>query len=90
MKLTAIMMPAALAGGLGLAACSEGESTPDTCGAQDASAFIGAPLPEGAFDSRTAPVRVLPPGSAVTMDYREDRLNVDLDADGRVLRAYCG
>lgn len=35
-------------------------------------------------------VRVIRPGMAVTMDYREDRLNLDVDADGKVLAARCG
>lgn len=82
--------PAALVAALGLTACAETDTAPDTCGAEAASSFVGAPLPDGAFDDRSAPVRVLPPGSAVTMDYLEERLNVDLDAEGRVLRAYCG
>jgi hypothetical protein len=35
-------------------------------------------------------MRVIKPGMAVTMDYREDRLNLDVDADNKVTRAYCG
>lgn len=34
-------------------------------------------------------MRVIKPGMAVTMDYREDRLNLDVDADNKVTRAYC-
>lgn len=30
------------------------------------------------------------PGMAVTMDYREDRLNIHLDEKGRVVRITCG
>jgi hypothetical protein len=39
----------------------------------------------------------LPPGArvichdcVVTMDYRADRLNIDLGADGKVTRLHCG
>lgn len=35
-------------------------------------------------------LRVIRPGQAVTMDFREDRLNVELDAAGKVKRANCG
>lgn len=35
-------------------------------------------------------LRVVPPGMAVTMDYREDRLNIDTDAAGKVLAVKCG
>lgn len=35
-------------------------------------------------------VRWIRPGDAVTMDYREDRLNIHLDANGRVARIACG
>lgn len=35
-------------------------------------------------------VRVIKPGMAVTMDYREDRLNLDVDAEGKVVAARCG
>jgi hypothetical protein len=35
-------------------------------------------------------VRVIRPGTAVTMDYRPDRLNVTLDEAGRVTALRCG
>ena len=35
-------------------------------------------------------VRWIPMGSMVTMDYRPDRLNLRLDAQGRILSANCG
>ena len=35
-------------------------------------------------------IRTRNPQSVVTMDYRSDRLNVDTDADGRILRVRCG
>jgi hypothetical protein len=37
-----------------------------------------------------ARVRVLPPGIMVTKEYDAGRLNLDVDAGGRVLRAHCG
>jgi glucose/arabinose dehydrogenase len=41
-------------------------------------------------ESGSERLRVIKPGMAVTMDYREDRLNLDVDADNKVTRAYCG
>lgn len=35
-------------------------------------------------------IRWLPPGTIVTQDYREDRLNVDIDAGGVIVRVRCG
>jgi hypothetical protein len=35
-------------------------------------------------------IRWIAPGMAVTMDYREDRLNLDTDERGKIVRAYCG
>jgi len=38
--------------------------------------------------ARTA--RVVKPGMAVTMDYREDRITISVDANNRIERASCG
>ena len=48
---------------------------------QDQSA-LPDPLPNG--------TRVIPPNSAVTQDYRPDRLNIDLDGSGKITRVWCG
>ena len=37
-----------------------------------------------------ASLRWIPPGAMVTMDYREDRLNIDLDDAGRITGLRCG
>ena len=37
-----------------------------------------------------AQVRVIRPGQMVSMDFREDRLNLELDADEKVIKATCG
>ena len=36
------------------------------------------------------PVRVIRPGTAVTMDFVENRLNIELDETETVTRVYCG
>lgn len=35
-------------------------------------------------------LRVIPPNTAVTMDYRQDRLNIETDAGGKVTGVKCG
>ena len=41
-------------------------------------------------ETRSKGVRVIKPGMAVTMDYREDRVNIDVDANNRILTVRCG
>jgi len=41
-------------------------------------------------DTTSERVRVIPPGMMVTMDYREDRVNLEVDADNRVTVVRCG
>ena len=41
-------------------------------------------------DTGSDRVRVIRPGMMVTMDHREDRVNLDVDADNRVLTVRCG
>ena len=40
--------------------------------------------------SGAATTRVIRPGQAVTMDFREDRLNIEVDAALRITRVHCG
>lgn len=40
--------------------------------------------------SGSSTLRWISPGMAVTMDFREDRLNFELDAQGRITGARCG
>ncbi|MBX3562039.1 MAG: hypothetical protein KF780_09540 [Sphingomonas sp.] len=40
--------------------------------------------------SNSRSLRWIRPGDAVTMDYREDRLNIHIDARGRIERITCG
>lgn len=61
----------------------------DACGAAALQDRIGLgrtaltdPLPPG--------TRIIPPGTAVTQDFRPDRLNIDVDAGGRITRIWCG
>ena len=75
-----------------LAGCIGPQDTPpeeNACGAAQMQALIGTPVAAQDFSGHAA-VRILPPGSMVTMDYRPDRLNVEHDADGVITRIACG
>jgi len=41
-------------------------------------------------ESHAGLIRPISPGQAVTRDYRADRVNIELDADNRITRVYCG
>ncbi|MDQ8754868.1 I78 family peptidase inhibitor [Sphingosinicella sp. LHD-64] len=65
------------------------------CNADGLQSLVGQPgTPElGAQAQQRSNARTLRwirPGDAVTMDYREDRLNIELDAEGKVARFNCG
>lgn len=48
-------------------------------------------LAASARDASGAKVlRAIRPGTMVTMDYRADRLNLDLDRDGKITKVRCG
>ena len=82
---------------LPLAACMEDDTPPpsdtaDACGAAALQSLVGqdrAAVTEAGLtpDRKT---RIFGPGAALTMDFREDRVNVELDAADRVVRIYCG
>lgn len=69
--------------------------TDDACGAGRISALVDS-LPTDAVmgrirgQTRGKPIRIIRPGDAVTMDYRADRLNIELGDDGRIKRFRCG
>lgn len=70
-------------------------ATSDRCNAAAADEAIGrkdtpALRAETARRVGHARIRWLPPGAMVTQDWREDRLNIDIDAGGVVVRARCG
>lgn len=54
---------------------------------REATTALGA---EALRRSGARTIRWIRPGDAVTMDFREDRLNLNLDASGRLERANCG
>lgn len=67
---------------------SAASETADLCGAAKVTSWIGkADTPAAreaiAKASGAASIRWLTPGMAVTMDYRQDRLNANIDANGK-------
>lgn len=60
----------------------------DTCGAAAYSAMIGTPIAAASFPA-TPQIRVIMPDSAVTEDFRPDRLNVIVDAGGNITALEC-
>ncbi len=96
MRRIALLLPMAFA------ACVEVESPPDpgiieppmppvgACGAPELQGLVGQPasvLETMKFGTDT---RVIHPGMAVTMDYREDRLNIEIDQEKMISRVSCG
>lgn len=84
-----------------LAACASQPAADDatastgTCNAEPAQSYLGKPANdaniEAAFKASGAKtMRSIKPGQAVTMDYREDRVNVYQDASSTIERIGCG
>ena len=62
----------------------------DACGAAALQGLVGQPatvLQTMRFGVET---RIIRPGMAVTMDYRADRLNIEIDAGEGIARVFCG
>jgi len=60
------------------------------CGANGMDYLVGQHIEEVDLDSLHGNIRVIHPGMAVTRDYRRERLNLDLDDAGVILRPWCG
>ncbi|MGV3458585.1 I78 family peptidase inhibitor [Sphingomonas sp.] len=84
---------------LSLAACSYERPAPGTgireCNADRVQPLVGREAKPQVIDrakqrSGARTVRVIKPGMAVTMDYRSDRLNVELDDVNTIKALRCG
>lgn len=65
------------------------------CNAEAAQQYIGKTADSGTVQaavsaSGSKAVRVIEPDMMVTMDYRGDRLNIHVDAAGKITRITCG
>ena len=72
-----------------------GDAVEGSCDAKAASAYVGQAINDQVANQAKASagargVRIIRPGMAVTMDYRAGRLNLEVDAEGRIIRASCG
>lgn len=65
------------------------------CDAEKLNGLVGQTASEAVVakavkDSGARHARVLKPGMAMTMDFREDRLSLEVDAQNKIVRANCG
>jgi hypothetical protein len=83
---------------LSLAGCATTAETPvpapteeeDACGASGLQDLVGEDVSVVAAMTFLAPMRIIRPGEAVTLDFNPARLNFELDAGDRIVRVYCG
>lgn len=85
--------PFALFAAVTLSACVAAPTPPDpetACGAAGFQGLVGQSGQIARLLVLEAPIRVIPPNSAVTMDYRPERINFELDAADRITAVRCG
>ena len=81
-----------------LAACVQAAPAPEhkptyegkSCGADGYQNLIGQSANLLAAMTFPAPMRVIRPGMAVTLDYLEQRLNITVDKNNKISSVYCG
>lgn len=92
-----------LAGALALASCAPSQNAAPTmpepaqseCGAGQLDEFVGATATDALIahirqEVGHERIRTIRPGDAVTMDFRADRLNIEIGEDGRIVAVRCG
>lgn len=62
----------------------------DLCGASGFQGLVGQSAEIARMLELDQPMRVIEPGMAVTMDYRPDRINFELDEADRIAVVRCG
>jgi hypothetical protein len=89
--LTALLLAACVADRLESGPADPGPVPPaGSCGASDLQRLVGQPASLLQTMRFAQPVRILRPGMAVTMDYSEDRLNIEIDGAEVIVRVGCG
>lgn len=77
-----------------LAACqpdmTAAPDTPTSCIASELQHLIDKPIEVLEEIALPEPTRIIGPDTAVTMDYREDRLNIAYARTRMITRVYCG
>lgn len=66
------------------------EPTADPCGSLQYLSTVGTQFDDVPPNTFPAGARIIRPGTAVTQDYRAERLNVHVGAKGRIERVACG
>lgn len=66
------------------------EETADAASCDYPKEWVGKDVDEAAVKKFAKSHRILGPNSAMTMDYRQDRINVETDDKGVVVRVFCG
>ena len=66
----------------------------DKCNASRVADIVGQPYDDALLARAKAAVghetiRPIHPGQPVTMDFREERLNIEIGEDGKVIRVFC-
>lgn len=99
-----VTMAGILAGVLAVGGCTAETQEPETtppppaeakgCGTEQLGGYVGQPASEEVLARIRQwrgdnPIRVLKPGSAMTMDYRPERLNIFLDDAGIIKEFKC-
>ena len=88
MRVSVIVMVAILAvSGCRSDVSSDAVDDTDLCGASGLQSLVGQPFSEDDFSGEW---RVVRPGLAVTMEYRAERLSVELDENDIIVRINCG
>lgn len=91
----ALLSPLLLLAACATPATDDSAAPGGPCTADAAQAWLGKPASAANVDaafkaSGAKTLRTLKPGDAMTMDYREDRVNVLQDAAGNIERISCG
>ena len=91
----ALAAAALLASGCATTAAPPAEAGAGKCDGAKAQALVGRSRSAGTGAealrlSGAKSLRWITPGTMVTMDYREDRLNLRVDAAGKVVKVDCG
>lgn len=97
MSLRSLFMLIAVSGIAGCASQPQGEASArgGACNAEPSQSYVGKAANEANVQaaflaSGAKAMRSIKPGQAVTMDYREDRVNIHQDASGNIERISCG
>lgn len=76
--------------GTGVGAPVGDQPSQNQCGALDLQYLVGSPDTVLETMRFGGPVRIIPQGSAVTMDYNAVRINFELDRYRMISRVFCG